>query len=113
MGRQRDGGGGGGRWNGVGRGRSGAGGRVRRRDYDGGRAEARIGRWGGEARGEVSARAFFTLASTDAARWSRSQILVPRIRQTGLRPKKTAAPRRMQRLLEEYFVIRRCISVVI
>jgi hypothetical protein len=73
MGRQRDGGGGGGgRWNGVGRGRSGAGGRVHRRDCAGGCAEARIGRWGSEARGGVSARAFLAPASTDAARWSRS-----------------------------------------
>jgi hypothetical protein len=68
MGRRHDGGGGGGRWNGVGRGRWGAGGRLRRRDCAGGRAEARIGRWGGEARGEVSAQGFFAPASTDAAR---------------------------------------------
>jgi hypothetical protein len=74
VGRWRDGGGsgGGGRGNGVGRGRRGAGGRVHRRNCAGGRAEARIGRWGGEAQGEVSARVFFAAASTDAARWSRS-----------------------------------------
>jgi hypothetical protein len=60
--------GGGGRWNGVGRGRWGAQGRVHRRDCAGGRVKARIGRWGGEARGEVSARGFFAPASTDAAR---------------------------------------------
>jgi hypothetical protein len=68
MGRRRDGGDGGRRWNGVGRGRWGAGGRVHRRDCAGGRAEARIGRWGGEARAEVSARGFFAPASTDAVR---------------------------------------------
>jgi hypothetical protein len=32
-----------------------------------------------------------------------AQILVPRIGQTGPRLKKIAAPRRMQRLLEEHF----------
>jgi hypothetical protein len=32
-----------------------------------------------------------------------AQSLVPRIGQTGPRPKKFAAPRRMQRLLEERF----------
>jgi hypothetical protein len=74
VGRRRDGGcgGGGGRGNGVGRGRWGARGRVHRRNCAGGRAEARIQRWGGEARGGVSARVFFAAASTDAARWSRS-----------------------------------------
>jgi hypothetical protein len=68
MGRRRDGGGGGGRWNGVGRGRRGAGGCIHHRDCAGGHAEARIGRWGGEAWGEVSAWGFFAPASTDAAR---------------------------------------------
>jgi hypothetical protein len=70
MGRRRDGGGGGGggRWNGVGRGRWGAGGRVHRQDCADDRAEARIGRWGGEARGEVSVWGFFAPASIDAAR---------------------------------------------
>jgi hypothetical protein len=47
-------GGGCGRWNGVGRGRWGAGGRVHRRNCAGGRAEARIGRWGSGEVGEVS-----------------------------------------------------------
>jgi hypothetical protein len=32
-----------------------------------------------------------------------AQILVPRIGQTGLRPKKFATPRHMQRLLEKRF----------
>jgi hypothetical protein len=74
VGRRCDGGCGGGRThgNGVGRGRWGAGGRVHRRNCAGGRAEVRIQRWGSEARGEVSARVFFTVASPDAARWSRS-----------------------------------------
>jgi hypothetical protein len=73
VGRRRDGGcGGGARRNGVGRGRWGTGGRVHRRNCTGGRAEARIQRWGGETRGEVSARVFFAVASPDAARWSRS-----------------------------------------
>jgi hypothetical protein len=61
MGRRHDrgGGSGGGRWNGVGRGRWGAGGHVHRRDCAGGRAEARIGRWGGKAReGSFSAGLF-------------------------------------------------------
>jgi hypothetical protein len=34
---------------------------------------------------------------------AKAQILVPRIGQTGPRSKKFAAPRRMQRLLEERF----------
>jgi hypothetical protein len=67
MGRRRDGGGGA-RWNGVGRGRWGAEERVHHRDCADGRAGARIGRWSGEAWGKVSARDFFTPASTDAAR---------------------------------------------
>jgi hypothetical protein len=75
VGRRRDGGSGGGsggRGNGVGRGRWGAGERVHRRNCAGGRAEARIRRRGGEAWGEVSVRVFFAVASTNAARWSRS-----------------------------------------
>jgi hypothetical protein len=67
MGRRHDGGGGG-RWNGVGRGRRGAGGSVHRRNCAGDRSEARIGRWGSDARGEVSERVFFARASHDAAR---------------------------------------------
>jgi hypothetical protein len=71
-GRRHDrGGGGGGRGNGVG-GSVGARGCIHRRNCAGSRAEARIGRWGGEARGEISARVFFVAASIDAARWSRS-----------------------------------------
>jgi hypothetical protein len=70
VGRRCDGGGG--RRNGVGRDRWGARGRVHRRNCAGGCADARIGRWGGDAREEVSAWAFFAPASADAARWSRS-----------------------------------------
>jgi hypothetical protein len=105
MGRRRDGGGGGGggRWNGVGRGRWGAGGRVHRQDCADDRAEARIGRWGGEAWGKFQCGAFSRLPRSMRHAEAGAQILVPGIGQTGPRPKKFAAPRRMQRLLEERF----------
>jgi hypothetical protein len=93
VGRRRDGGcgGSGRRGNGVGRGRWGAGERVHRRICAGGRAEARIRRRGGEARGEVSARVFFAVASTDAARWSRSPKFSAQDRANGPVPKKNCS----------------------
>jgi hypothetical protein len=105
VGRRRDGGsgGGGGRWNGVGRGWWGAGERVHRRNCAGGRVEVRIRRRGGEARAEVSGRVFSRSPRPMPRAGAEAQSLVPRIGQTGPRPKKFAAPRRMQRLLEEHF----------
>jgi hypothetical protein len=102
MGWRRDGGGGG-RWNGVGRGRWGAGGRVHRRNCAGGRTEARIGRWGGEAQGEVSARVSSRVRRAMPGAASGAQSLALGIWQTDPRPKKFAAPRRTQCLLEGRF----------
>jgi hypothetical protein len=84
-------GGGGGRGNGVGRGRWGAGECVHRRNCADGRAEARIRRRGA---GEISTRAFFAVASTDAARWSRSPKFIAQDRANRPAPKKicSAAP---------------------
>jgi hypothetical protein len=103
FGRRRDGGSGGERGNGVGRDRWGVGERVHCRNCAGGRAEARIRRRGGEARGEVSARVFSRSHRPMPRAGAEAQSLVPWIGQIGPCPKIFAGPRRMQRLLEERF----------
>jgi hypothetical protein len=87
----------------VGRGRWGAGGRFHHRNCTSGRTEARIGRWGGETQGEVSARVSSRVRRAMPGAASGAQSLALGIWQTGPRPKKFAAPRRTQCLLEGRF----------
>jgi hypothetical protein len=59
---------------------------------------------GAARRGGKFQRGFFSQSPRPMPRaGAEAQSLVPRIGQTGPRPKKFAAPRRMQRLLEERF----------
>jgi hypothetical protein len=71
---------------------------ARRREFGGG--AARRG-------GEVSARVFFTVASTDAACWSRSPKFSAQDRANRSAPKKICSA-----CWRNVFAIRRCISVV-
>jgi hypothetical protein len=67
---------------------------ARRRGFSGGAARS-----GGKFQ-----RGSFSRSSRPMPRaGAEAQILVPRIGQTGPRPKKIAAPRRLQRLLEDRF----------
>jgi hypothetical protein len=68
-------------------------------------AARRRGFGGGAARrgGKFQRGSFSRLPRPMPRAGAEAQILVPRIGQTGPRPKKFAAPRRLQRLLEEHF----------
>jgi hypothetical protein len=68
-------------------------------------ATRRRGFGGGAARrgGKFQRGSFLRLPRPMPRTGAEAQSLVPRIGQTGPRPKKFTAPRRMQRLLEERF----------
>jgi hypothetical protein len=76
-------------------------------------AAARRRRFGGEARGEVSARVFFAVASSDAVRWSRSPKFSAQDRANRPAPKNKLQRRVVcSACWRNVFAIRRCISAI-
>jgi hypothetical protein len=103
MGRRHDEGCGGGRWKEVGRGWRGVEGHVHRRNCANGRAEARIGRWGGDARGKFQDGFSLRVRRAMPRAAAEAQTIAPMIGQNGSRLKKIIVSRRIQHSPEEPF----------